>query len=84
MHETLKLDLSGVYNFTTKEYVVRPTITYDITDAVTVCVGAQKIDGPDESIYGWKQLAQQCIRRIEIVILKKQLKISTRKTTDTR
>lgn len=52
MHETLKLDLTGIYNFTTKEYVVRPTITYDITDAVTVCVGAQKIDGPDESIYG--------------------------------
>ena len=52
MHETLKLDLAGIYNFTTKEYVLRPTITYDITDAVTVCVGAQKIDGPDESIYG--------------------------------
>lgn len=52
LHETLKLDLSGIYNFITEEYVIRPTLTYDITDAVTVSMGAQYIDGPSESLYG--------------------------------
>jgi hypothetical protein len=51
LHETLKLELAGIYNFTTEEYVVKPSISYDITDALGVCVGGQYLDGPEESLY---------------------------------
>ena len=50
LHETLKLELAGIYNFTTKEYVARPSLSYDFTDALGICIGGQYLDGPDESL----------------------------------
>jgi hypothetical protein len=39
LYETLKLELAGMYNFTTEEYVFNPKISYAITDALTVSAG---------------------------------------------
>jgi hypothetical protein len=51
LHETLKLEIAGIYNFTTKEYVARPSMSYDFTDALVLCIGGQYLDGPNESLY---------------------------------
>ncbi len=49
LYETLHLKLAGMYNFTTKDYAINPSISYDIADAVNLAVGGRSVDGPDES-----------------------------------
>jgi len=51
MHETLKLEFSAVYNFTTEEYVVKPLVSYSLADALTFSAGATIFDGPEETLY---------------------------------
>jgi hypothetical protein len=50
LHETLRLQLAGMYNFTTDEYAVNPSVSYDVADAVGVTVGGRYLNGPDESL----------------------------------
>ncbi|OGF55986.1 MAG: hypothetical protein A2452_11025 [Candidatus Firestonebacteria bacterium RIFOXYC2_FULL_39_67] len=50
MSDTLHVKLAGMYIFTTKEYAVLPSITYDIADALTGTIGVRNVDGPDSSL----------------------------------
>ncbi len=46
LYETLHLKIAGMYNFTTKEYAVNPSASYDIADAINLSVGGRYLDGP--------------------------------------
>lgn len=50
LHETLEMELAGLYNITTEEYAVNPKLSYDIADALTVSLGGRLVRGPDESL----------------------------------
>ncbi|TKJ39096.1 hypothetical protein CEE37_11795 [candidate division LCP-89 bacterium B3_LCP] len=52
MYETLDLELMGLYDFTTEELFVRPKISYDIADDLTVTAGADIYAGPDDTLFG--------------------------------
>ncbi|MCP4133111.1 MAG: hypothetical protein GY754_19245 [bacterium] len=51
LHETLKLELNGMYNFTTKEFMGRPQLAYSITDALTVTVGGEIYTGAEGTLF---------------------------------
>lgn len=50
LHETLEMELAGLYNITTEEYAVNPKLSYDIADALTVSMGGRLVRGPEESL----------------------------------
>ena len=52
LQETLSLETLGMVNFVTEEVMLRPKVTYDITDAFTFTAGAEVYLGPDDSLYG--------------------------------
>jgi hypothetical protein len=52
LHETLELEVVGLYNLTTEEYFLKPKINYDIADALTFTLGAIVYGGPDNTLFG--------------------------------
>jgi hypothetical protein len=52
LYETLTVEAMGMYNFTTEELLLRPKLTYDITDAFSATFGGEIYTGPEESLYG--------------------------------
>ena len=52
MYETLDLEVLGLYNFTTKELFIRPKVSYDIADDLTVTAGGDLYTGPDDTLFG--------------------------------
>ena len=52
MHETLNLELLGLYNFTTEEYLCRPKVSYDIADELDFAIGGEIYAGPDGTLFG--------------------------------
>lgn len=52
-YETLKCEVLGLANFSTEEWLAIPKITYNISDALSFCVGAQLSGGPDNTLYGF-------------------------------
>ena len=61
LHETLKLELLGLFQFSTKEYFLQPKIRYDIADAVTFTVGGQLFYGPDDRLFGILQKTKNAL-----------------------
>ncbi|RQW03975.1 hypothetical protein EH222_11845 [candidate division KSB1 bacterium] len=51
LYETVHLKLAGMYNFTTKDYMINPSLSYDIADAVNLALGGRHLDGPPGSLY---------------------------------
>ena len=51
-HETMDVELLGYYNITTEEVLLRPVITYDLADALTLRAGAEWYSGPDNTLFG--------------------------------
>jgi hypothetical protein len=51
LHEVLNIDLSGYYNLTTEEYLIRPNLKWSITDELSANLGASYMLGPDNSLY---------------------------------
>jgi hypothetical protein len=47
LHETLHLKIAGMYDFTTKDYAINPSASYDIADAISIEVGGRYLNGPD-------------------------------------
>jgi hypothetical protein len=47
LHETLHLKIAGMYDFTIKDYVINPSASYDIADAISLDVGGRYLNGPD-------------------------------------
>jgi hypothetical protein len=52
LHETLSLELSGLYNFSTGDWLARPKLAYDITDALQFIAGGEIFGGPDDTLFG--------------------------------
>jgi hypothetical protein len=52
LHETLSLEVSGLYNFSTSDWMARPRLSYDITDALEVMIGGEIFGGPDDTLFG--------------------------------
>lgn len=52
LHETLELELVGLYNLTTEEYFLKPKMEYDVADALTFTLGAILYGGPDDTLFG--------------------------------
>lgn len=52
LHETLDIELLGLYNFTTEEIFLRPKVSYHIADALTATVGWERYSGPTDTLYG--------------------------------
>lgn len=52
LHETLTLELYATFNFSTQEILLRPTVTYNISDAFTVVAGGEIYGGPDDTLFG--------------------------------
>lgn len=50
-HDQLNVELSGLYNITTEEHLVRGRIKWNMSDAVSANIGASYMKGPDKSIY---------------------------------
>ncbi|NOZ85005.1 MAG: hypothetical protein GXP49_01835 [Deltaproteobacteria bacterium] len=52
LQETLKLEVSGMYNFSTGEYMVRPKISYQVADGLDAVIGGEVFGGPDNTLFG--------------------------------
>lgn len=52
LHETLILELVGMANITSEEFLIRPKIVYDITDAFTFTLGGELYIGPHDTLFG--------------------------------
>jgi hypothetical protein len=50
VYDTLHAKLSGMYDFTTREYVLNPDVTYDVADALKLTAGWRDFYGPDNSL----------------------------------
>ena len=51
-HETLNIELLGLYNFTTEEVFLKPKLTYDIEDALQFTIGIEYYSGPENTLFG--------------------------------
>ena len=52
LHETIDMELLAYYSITTKESLVKPVFSYDLTDDLTVKVGGEWYSGPDNTLFG--------------------------------
>ena len=51
LHETLSLELVGMYSFNTEELMLRPKISYQVTDALTITIGGEAYAGAVGSLF---------------------------------
>ena len=51
-HETMTAELVGMSNLTTEEYLIKPKISYNITDAMNLYFGVEYYNGPKETLFG--------------------------------
>jgi hypothetical protein len=51
LHDTLSLVAFAMVNFSTWEWLVYPKIAYNITDGMTVTVGAEIYNGPKDTLF---------------------------------
>lgn len=52
LHETLKIELLGLLNITSEEFLLRPKLTYDLADAFTFILGGEFFSGPEDTLFG--------------------------------
>ncbi len=52
LHQTLSLELSGLFNFITEEWTIRPRASYDLTDSLEFALGAELFGGPTDTLFG--------------------------------
>lgn len=50
-HETLDAELMGYVNITSEEILVKPKVTYALTDALTLALGGEWYQGPEETLF---------------------------------
>ncbi len=54
-HETLRAECTGYYNITSDEYLVRPALTWNITDALSATACANIMGGPEQFIFDYSK-----------------------------
>jgi len=52
-HEALEVEFSTMYNFTTREYLLYPKVTYKLTDGLLATAGYQYYYGKDFTRFNW-------------------------------
>lgn len=52
LHETLRLELVGLWYVTTGDWMVRPSLSFDLADALVLSLGGEVFGGPDTTLYG--------------------------------
>ena len=52
-YDTWNIELAGYYNITSEDLMIRPKITWRITDALAASLGASYMSGPDKSIFDY-------------------------------
>ena len=52
MHENLSIELGGMANLTSDEFLAGAKVSYNIADSFTVCLGCEWYGGPEGSLYG--------------------------------
>ncbi len=52
-YDTWMMELTGYYNITSEEYMIRPKVTWKLTDALQVSAGGSYMDGPDKTIFDY-------------------------------
>ena len=51
-HETCNLELLGYFNISTEEWLLRPSLMYNLADALTLKAGVERYYGPDGTLFG--------------------------------
>ncbi|MEA1878647.1 MAG: hypothetical protein U9N86_17530, partial [Bacteroidota bacterium] len=51
--DLLNIELTGYYNITTEEFLVRPKIAYKMSDGLTLSLGANFMDGPEDTVFDY-------------------------------
>lgn len=51
-HETFTLEFIGLYYISTEEWLLRPSLTYNLADALTLKAGWEGFLGPDGTLFG--------------------------------
>jgi ATP-dependent helicase/DNAse subunit B len=54
-YETLNVQITGFYDFTAEEYLIRPQITWKINDILSTSAGAFYMNGKDKSIFSYSK-----------------------------
>ena len=52
LHETLSLQATGLYNFTTHEWLAYPKLAYRINDQLSTTVGGEIYAGSEDTLFG--------------------------------
>lgn len=60
LNQTLKCELLGLYNFDTEEWLCLPKVTYNISDALSCCVGTQLYGGSENTLYEFMGDVRNC------------------------
>jgi hypothetical protein len=50
-YDIWNMELTGYYNITSEEYMIRPKITWKATDALLISIGGSYMDGPEKSVF---------------------------------
>ncbi len=50
-YETIRAEFSAYCNITTEEYLLRPSLTWSITDQLSAAAGMNLMDGPGSSVF---------------------------------
>ncbi|MCD4768618.1 MAG: hypothetical protein K8R35_00425 [Bacteroidales bacterium] len=52
-YDTWNVELAGYYNITSEDLMIRPKVTWRITDALTASLGGSYMSGPEKSIFDY-------------------------------
>jgi len=52
-YETFNLELAGYYDLTSEEYMIRPTLNWNLSGSLKATLGYALMDGPDQSIFNY-------------------------------
>lgn len=50
-YDMVNIELTGYYQITTEEYLLRPKVSFRLSDGLNLAVGGQYMDGPEGSVF---------------------------------
>lgn len=53
LHETLEIEVTCLYNFTTSEYMLRPMASYQLADGIELIAGYEHFYGDNNTRFNW-------------------------------
>ncbi|MBN2520367.1 MAG: hypothetical protein JXB17_07685 [Bacteroidales bacterium] len=52
-YDTWNVELAGYYDITSEEYLIRPKLTWKLTDALSTSAGYSYMNGPEKSVFSY-------------------------------